>query len=204
MPNVVKGQITEEIRSAYLTQHRRRQYPKSYFLLVTADGERKFPYKDPKTGAIHCGLLRAAITRAGQYGYKKVQDKARALYEKHCKVKKDMTVVGVEGKEVFGAVLVPGQKDADGDVFDAETIRKMCYDFNTQYGNAGYRHVTLLKDTEATLLESYCLPAEMTIGDQTYPEGTWMARMAIKDGKLRKEIKEGKIVGFSVGGVYEE
>ncbi|MEM3554232.1 MAG: hypothetical protein QXU79_00205 [Candidatus Micrarchaeaceae archaeon] len=45
--------------------------------------ERKFPYRN-KDGSINCRLLRAAITRAAQHGYREVYEKARALYERYC------------------------------------------------------------------------------------------------------------------------
>lgn len=38
-----------------------------------------------KDGSINCRLLRAAISRAAQHGYKEVEAKARRLYQKHCK-----------------------------------------------------------------------------------------------------------------------
>jgi len=59
----------------------REKVKPSYFLLPK---ERKFPYKN-KDGSINCKLLRGALTRAGQYGYKSVQSKAKKLYEKYCK-----------------------------------------------------------------------------------------------------------------------
>lgn len=58
----------------------REELPKSHFLLPE---ERKFPYRN-KDGSINCRLLRAAITRAAQHGYREVYEKARALYERYC------------------------------------------------------------------------------------------------------------------------
>lgn len=58
----------------------RRELPRDYFLMPD---ERKFPYRN-KDGSINCRLLRAAITRAAQHGYKEIEEKARRLYEKYC------------------------------------------------------------------------------------------------------------------------
>ena len=77
----IPQRIKKEIRKPTV----RHKMPKSYFLLPS---EEKFPYRDPDTGEINCGLLRAAITRAAQHGYPQVEAKARRLYEKHCKKKK--------------------------------------------------------------------------------------------------------------------
>lgn len=59
----------------------RKEVPARYFLLPE---ERKFPYRN-KDGSLNCNLLRAAIVRAAQHGYKQVEEKARKLYERHCK-----------------------------------------------------------------------------------------------------------------------
>jgi len=207
MPNVVKGKISDRIRKAYLTQKRRRDYPKSYFLLPE---ERKFPYRDPDSGAIHCGLVRAAITRAAQYGYRSIEEKARNIYTKYCKetVKKDFEPIlkDAEGKEVFGAVLVPGKEDMDGHTFTEEEIRKMCYEFNIAFQQLGYRHLFLLNEGEAQILESYLLPvdAEISLPDgetKSYPKGTWMLRARVVDPDLARRIASGEVVGWSIGGV---
>lgn len=58
----------------------REELPGEYFLLPS---ERKFPYRN-KDGTINCRLLRAAITRAAQHGYREVEEKARRLYERYC------------------------------------------------------------------------------------------------------------------------
>lgn len=62
----------------------RSQMPQSYFLLPS---EKKFPYKDPKTGKISCEGLMSQMRRAQQHGYKSVFQKAQKLYNQHCKSK---------------------------------------------------------------------------------------------------------------------
>ncbi len=58
----------------------REKLPASHFLLP---GKRKFPYKN-KDGSVNCRLLKAAISRAAQHGYKKVEAEARRLHQRHC------------------------------------------------------------------------------------------------------------------------
>jgi len=58
----------------------RKKLPKDYFLLPE---ERKFPYRN-KDGSVNCRMLRAAIQRAAQHGYRAVEQKARRLYKKYC------------------------------------------------------------------------------------------------------------------------
>lgn len=205
MPNVSKGGlIPDYIREAYLTQKRRRQYPASYFLLVTPDGDRKFPVKDPRTGEYHYGLVRAAITRASQYHYPRIAEKARAILEKYFQKKKDAELEVIEkdseGREVFGIVLVPERKDKDGDSYTKEAVREACYTFNRNFMNVSYRHNHLLRKDQVSVVESYVAPCEMKIGEAVVKEGTWLMRCLIEDEGLRKDVKEGKIKGFSIGG----
>jgi len=86
-----KGQkIPERIKKKIKSKSERQDMPKSYFLLPN---ERKFPYKDPDTGEISCPLLHAAITRAAQHNYPKVEQRARKLYERHCKSKNSYDIL---------------------------------------------------------------------------------------------------------------
>jgi len=71
----------------------RKQMPASCFLMPK---ERKFPICDPIKKKPHCGFIRAAITRAAQWKskkpqYAKIEEKARRLYEKHCKKKASLS-----------------------------------------------------------------------------------------------------------------
>jgi len=61
-------------------QSERKELPPSYFLLPE---KRLFPYRN-KDGSINCYMLRAAIVRAAQHGYREVEQKARRLYRRHC------------------------------------------------------------------------------------------------------------------------
>ncbi len=83
MAKVIKRkQIPKTVKQVIRSQKKRKKLPSSYFLMPK---ERKFPYKDPKTGKIRCDLLKAAIVRAAQHNYPTVEQKARRLYQKHCK-----------------------------------------------------------------------------------------------------------------------
>lgn len=65
---------------------KREKVPSHVFLIPD---ERKFPVKkfDSKSGkwVYDCKALRAAIVRAAQFGYKRVESQARSLYLKNCK-----------------------------------------------------------------------------------------------------------------------
>ncbi len=218
MPNVVKGTISQRIRHAYMTQHRRRQFPASYFLLVRGNGERLFPFKDPENGAIHCGLLRAAITRAAQHGYPQVESRARSLYEKYCKAKQeeetfitsDFEIIKKDDSsyedytEVVGIVAVPDQEDSDGDVFDKEAIKDMCFTYNQNfYGTIKFRHGVPLTKDDVVVVGSYVVPdgTKLVVNEREIPEGSWLMHLLIKSDALQKAVKDEQfITGLSLGG----
>ena len=207
MPNVIRTKtIPERIRHAYLTQKRRKAYSMDYFLYIDDVGDRKFPYRDPDTGGIHCGLLKAAITRAAQYGYSWVEERAILLYKKYCKVKKEHKDYDIKiCKEfegiVLGIVAMPGIVDKQGDEITKEAIEKACWEYNTEYGAVFYRHGMPLTSKEVELLESYVAPTDMKIGEHDVPAGTWLVRVKINDDKIKKEVLDGNIQGFSMGGI---
>jgi|Deesub1362A_J573_1020465.scaffolds.fasta_scaffold01665_2 hypothetical protein len=58
----------------------RQELPRDHFLLPE---ERKFPYRN-KDGSVNCRMLKAAMTRAAQHGYREVYEKARRLYQRYC------------------------------------------------------------------------------------------------------------------------
>ena len=63
------------------SEKERSKMPSSYFLEPST---RKFPYKT-KEGKISKQLLRAAMTRAGQYGHTAIYKRAKKLYKKNFK-----------------------------------------------------------------------------------------------------------------------
>jgi len=76
-----KGAIPKSVREVIGSQKKRKKLPADYFLLPK---ERKFPYRDPKTGKVRCDLLGAVIARSRQHGYSEVARKARSLLQRYC------------------------------------------------------------------------------------------------------------------------
>jgi len=59
----------------------RAKAPRDYFLDPSS---RRYPYKT-WDGKISCERLKAAMSLAGLHGHRQIYDRAKALYEKHCK-----------------------------------------------------------------------------------------------------------------------
>jgi len=204
MPNVIRtSTIPSYIYDAYGTQAKRREFPASHFLLVDSEGNKKFPYRDPKSGEIHSGLLKAAMSRAGQYKYQEVEAQAKTLYETTFQAKEkefNVKLLEMTGEEVFGIVFSPNEKDADNDEMDASVIAAACYEYNTFFRNTMYRHKLPLTQDQVVLLESYIAPIDMKVNEMEIKAGSWLQRWQIKDPALKEQIKKGEIVGFSLGG----
>jgi hypothetical protein len=205
MPNVTKdARISDATRSAYGTQNRRGDYPEGHFLLVEG-GNRKFPYKDPQTGAIDCALLRGAITRAAQYNYPEVEKKAQALYKTHCADKdKDFNFKVLKDEMqgiVLGVVASPDEPpDEAGHVLDKEAIEEMCWEYNKNFAVLKYRHTMGLTKDEAVILESYIAPVAFELNGIKIKEGTWLQRVQLISQELKDQVKSGLIKGLSLGG----
>jgi hypothetical protein len=59
----------------------RQKAPRDYFLDPSS---RRYPYKTWE-GEISCERLKAAMSLAGLHGHRQIYDRAKALYERHCK-----------------------------------------------------------------------------------------------------------------------
>lgn len=103
---------------------------------------------------------------------------------------------------VTGVVLEPETVDAQKDIYDATVIRNAAHDFLREY-NAGTVIGFMHKDMNRSLdlVESWCAPTKMKLGDREIKKGTWLMTVHVVDENIWKSVKEGKIAGFSIGGI---
>ena len=103
---------------------------------------------------------------------------------------------------VLGIVLEPlteANPDAQGDIYDAPTIKKAAHLYMERFQNVGLQHKQMVSDT-VILVESYIAPVDMAIGGALVKAGTWMMAVRVDDDELWKQVKSGAISGFSIGG----
>lgn len=100
---------------------------------------------------------------------------------------------------VFGVVMEPEVKDSHGDITSAEEIITAAHRWLARFQDRGYMHKKIVNG-KIEIYESYIAPVSFTIGSQKVLQGTWLLMYHILDPSLWKEIKEGKITGFSIGG----
>ena len=109
-----------------------------------------------------------------------------------------------EGDErlVMGIVLEPETVDLQKDIYDADVIKAAAHDFLREY-NAGTVVGFMHKDMNRALevVESWIAPADMTIASTKIKKGTWLMTVHVSEEAIWKSVKEGKIAGFSIGGL---
>lgn len=104
---------------------------------------------------------------------------------------------------VYGEVLVPDERDADGEVVTAEEIRRAAHDYMVRSRKLDYRHQRLVEPSEAVLVESWIAPVTFRWAGRTIREGTWIIGIWVRDPFLRQEIASGELNAFSIRGTAE-
>lgn len=125
------------------------------------------------------------------------------------KVEKSETVtvpiVKVEDEQrlVTGIVLEPGVVDAHNDTVSAEVIQKGAHGWLSKYNAETTMGIMHKKFTQLgiELVESWLAPIDVVINGVKVLKGTWLMTVHITKDQLWRDIKEGRITGFSIGGV---
>lgn len=105
-----------------------------------------------------------------------------------------------ELRYVLGVVLEPDRVDAQGDTIDAETIRKACWIYMTEFQNRGLQHEQLVNQA-VKLVECWITKHDETFGERVLKAGTWLAGFHVPDDDIWAAVKEGRLTGLSIGGV---
>ena len=96
---------------------------------------------------------------------------------------------------VYGEVYAPLRPDSDGDIMDADTIKKMAHDFlrTHKLDQIDVQHDNNL-NPGASVVESFIARK----GDDTFIEGSWVVGVHIPDAETWNKVKKGEINGFSI------
>lgn len=104
-----------------------------------------------------------------------------------------------EERFVLGIVLEPETIDAQKDIYSANEVRDAAHTFMSDFQNLGLMHREIVTG-RVKILESYVAPAEFTLDGTTVKRGTWLLAVRVTDDALWKEIQDGGLTGFSIGG----
>lgn len=101
---------------------------------------------------------------------------------------------------VSGPVLVPGEKDRDGDVVTKDEIREYAYDYMEKYRIVDANHSV---QKVASPVESWLTREPKTVKsvddvELDLPPGTWMMTARIEDDNEWQAVKNGEYTGFSI------
>jgi len=116
--------------------------------------------------------------------------------------------------ELIGAAMIPDQliyrRDKQGNefnvVFSKETIRQIAQ----QYFMLGFQHKTNIEHStipaKSFVFQSYIVDEKKGITAPKgvdAPDGSWIVGMKVTDQKVWNLVKEGKVKGFSIEGIFE-
>jgi len=104
---------------------------------------------------------------------------------------------------VFAPVLVPGERDTDGEVLTAEKIGDVALEFMEGFGIVDVMH-TLEKVGKPVYSELLRRDEQFTLPDgeiMVCPKGTWIMGAKVNDPDTWSKIEAGTFTGFSVMGV---
>lgn len=102
---------------------------------------------------------------------------------------------------VYGVVYEPDVVDSQGDYANSEEIEKACHLYMEMYQKASVEHGEV--NERIRVVENYCAPVDMTLGDQKVVKGTWIQVMKVHDDEAWAKVESGELTGFSMEGVGE-
>ena len=128
----------------------------------------------------------------------------------------ELKEVDTEKKILMGAALIPdkqifrrNEKGEEYNIFfSQETVRKASELFlmNSNQNNATYEHDQKLKGL--SVVESWIIEDSKTDKSRLYnfdlPVGTWMISMKVNNEDVWKDVKAGKVKGFSIEGYFAD
>ena len=128
----------------------------------------------------------------------------------------ELKVLDAEKRILMGAALVPDKKiprrNKDNEIysifFSKDTVRKASELFliNSNQNNATYEHDHKLSGM--SVVESWIIEDEKkdksALYDLNLPKGTWMISMKVNNDEVWKDVKEGKVKGFSIEGQFAD
>lgn len=106
-----------------------------------------------------------------------------------------------EQQLVYGVILEPDTFDAHGDKVSPDEIQQAAHEYLVKSRIIGRQHS---EQANAQLVESNIAPVDYNLNDAPVKKGSWVGVVKVLDPQLWAEIKEGKVTGFSIGGMAEK
>lgn len=156
--------------------------------------------------SVACPHCKAEIDKEGSLVSKLVGDMAPQLPEL---IKRDLAKrvsqfvkiekVDDEKQLIYGIVYEPDVVDSQGDYADAGEIEKACHNFMENYQNMSLMHKELVNE-DVKIVECSIAQADFTLGVRAVKKGTWILVSHVISKDIWKEVKSGKLTGYSLEG----
>jgi hypothetical protein len=128
----------------------------------------------------------------------------------------ELKEIDTEKRILMGAALIPDKQifrrnDKNEEYyifFSKDTVRKASELFlmNSNQNNATYEHDQKLKGL--SVVESWIIEDSKSDKSRLYnfnlPKGTWMISMKVNNDDVWKDVKDGKVKGFSIEGYFAD
>jgi hypothetical protein len=108
-----------------------------------------------------------------------------------------------EQRIVTAPVLVPGEKDSDGEVVTEQDIERVSLKFMESYGNVDVGHTfnNVAVPVESWIARS-ALKFQLSNGDSLdIPKGSWMMSSKVGNDQVWQGVLSGKFKGYSIAGI---
>lgn len=149
------------------------------------------PYKEKRAVEVPEGV---------QTTIKEVKFKKRDILERE-EILIPIFKVSDEEQIVGGIVYEPMKEDVQGDYATETEIREACYYFMEHSQKFKLQHKGQPITQKVNILENYIAPEDFTVNKQKVRKGSWALVIRVLDAGIWKDIKEGKITGFSMAGL---
>lgn len=106
---------------------------------------------------------------------------------------------------IFGEVLIPEEIDAHEEIYSEKDVKNAAHYFMENFGNVGFMHKFFING-DVKILETFLAPTDLNFKSmlnkkRKVKKGTWLMRMRVLNNELWKNIKNGNLSGFSIGGL---
>lgn len=206
---MLRGELEQEFQGLFDALTRKGRAKKDVIGTSTLDNAGKLP---PARGGAKrkpkkCGCSKSEDEKCdcdpsdeGGEGY--LPDDGEAV--ESTKVLVEIVKASDDEQTVTGVVLQPETTDAQGDIYSAAVIKEAAYNFLAGYNKTnklGRQHADFKNwDKRFALVESYIAPMEFALNNRIIKSGSWLMTVKVLDSKVWKDVKDGKITGFSIGG----
>ena len=131
---------------------------------------------------------------------KEVKFKKRDLLERE-EIQVPIFKVSEEEHIVGGIVYEPMKEDVQGDYATEKEIRDACYYYMEHSKKFKLQHKGEQITQKINILENYIVPANFEVDKQKVKKGSWVLIIRVLDAGIWKDIKEGRVTGFSMAGL---